>query len=593
MTYADLFRHAIRLLTPFRAPALALVCANGIIGLLSLAEPIVLGMMIDAFSDAALRGKGGASSVTPLFLLWAILGAATVAISFFAGLHADKMSQRLRMHSIDEYTKRVLHLPIAHHERNPPSHAFQTLLDGTNTIWVLSFSFFRDNCASLVMLIMLCPVLLILNWRLAVPLILLVVTVYIIFSVALFYAEHAQTEADKRNSRILTRAADLLAHTKLISVFDMARQETDRLKEMQKEYLQIQEPLLTFWAGIVTAGRAASTISILVVFGIGFWLITKNLATLGEVVSSAFIAQIAISRLDAVSVFLSTVFQQKPKLETYFELITAPTSSESTNEYTLDTVISGNINFQNVSFTYPNGNVALKNVSFKLSPGTLTALVGRSGSGKTTVFSLLCRFYEPMSGQIVVDGKPLNRLPLEALRRSMSVLFQDPMVLARSFEENVRFGSDKASLQEVENAMRSTLIHDLYVRDRELVRQEGVPEDILIGLSGGERQRLSLARVFLKNSPIVLLDEPTSAADGITEAEIQASLDQVLEGKTALVIAHRLSTIKKAHQIIVLDRGLVAEVGTYAELVEKGGFFSELLQQQISSERAESALFRS
>jgi glucan exporter ATP-binding protein len=592
MTYADLFRHAIRLLSPFRAPALALVCANGIIGLFSLAEPVVLGMMIDAFSDAALSGKGGAWSIIPLFLLWAVLGAATITTSFFAGLHADKMSQRLRMRSINEYTKRALDQPIADHERNPPSHAFQTLLDGTNTIWVLSFSFFRDNCTSFVILLVLCPVLLIVNWRLAIPLIALVGIVYVIFSVALLYAEYAQTEADKRNSRILARAADLLAHTKLISVFDMARQETDRFKEMQKEYLRVQEPLLKFWAGIVTAGRAASTFAILVVFSVGFWLMTKNLATLGEVVSFAFIAQIAISRLDAVSVFLSTVFQQKPKLEAYFKMVAAPTAREFTSDYPPCAAISGDIIFQNVSFTYPNGNVALKNVSFTLSPGTLTALVGKSGAGKTTIFSLLCRFYEPTSGQILLDGRPLNRIPLDALRRSMAVMFQDPMVLARSFEENVKFGSGKASPQEVENAMRSTLIHDLYVRDRELARHQEVPEDIIVGLSGGERQRLSLARVLLKNSPIVLLDEPTSAADGVTEAEIQASLDHVLNEKTALVIAHRLSTIRKAHQIIVLDGNSVAEIGTYAELVAKGGIFVELLQQQLS-ERAESTLFRS
>jgi ATP-binding cassette subfamily B protein len=319
---------------------------------------------------------------------------------------------------------------------------------------------------------------------------------------------------------------------------------------------------------------------------------TKNLATLGEVVSFAFIAQIAISRLDAVSVFLSTVFQQKPKLESYFKMIAAPTTREFTSEYPPCAAISGVIIFQNVSFTYPNGNVALKNVSFTLSPGTLTALVGKSGSGKTTIFSLLCRFYEPTSGQILLDGRPLNGIPLKVLRRSMAVMFQDPMVLARSFEENVRFGSGKASQQEVENAMRSTLIHDLYVRDRELARHQEVPEDIIIGLSGGERQRLSLARVLLKNSPIVLLDEPTSAADGVTEAEIQASLDHVLNEKTALVIAHRLSTLRKAHQIIVLDGNSVAEIGTYAELVAKGGIFVELLQQQLS-ERAESTLFRS
>jgi glucan exporter ATP-binding protein len=592
MTYANLFGRALDLMAPFRRVALGLIGANAIIGILSLAEPIVLGKMIDAFSDVAQQDTGDLTTVAPFFLLWAAFGIATVVISFFAGLHADKMSQRLRIRSIELYTKRALDLPIAYHERHASSYAFQTLLDGSSTFWTLIFSFFRDNCAAFVLLIMLCPTLLLLNWRLALPIIALVLSVYVLFSVALFYVERAQVEVDKKNSRIIARAADLLSHLKLISAFGTSTTEIKHLAELQKEYLQAQEPLLTFWAGIVTAGRAASMISILVVFGVGFWLMTKNLTTIGEVVSFAFIAQIAISRLDAISVFLTAIFQQKPKLEKFFEMMTIPAAYEAPALQAPERLIRGDVAFENVSFNYPNGNAALKNVSFRLEPCSMTALVGKSGSGKTTVLSLLCRFYEPKVGRILIGGNSLNSLPLQMVRQNIAVMFQDPMILSRSFEENVRYGSDGASWREVENAMRSTLIYDLYLREKEATSVQNGADDIAIGLSGGERQRLSLARVLLKNSPIILLDEPTSAADSATETEIQAALEKILRGKTSLVIAHRLSTIKKADQIVVLDQGEVIEIGTYTELLEKDGLFSELLRQQFSPEKTESSLFK-
>ncbi|MDB5243506.1 MAG: glucan exporter ATP-binding family protein, partial [Spirosoma sp.] len=452
MTYPELFVRAIHMLAPFRSVALGLVCANAAIGLLSLAEPIVLGKMIDAFTNVVRRDDKDLFTIAPLFILWAGLGATTVAINFFTILHADKMSQRMRIHSIKEYTDRALHLPVSYHERHAPSHAFQILLDGSNTLWVLCFSFFRDNCASFVMLAMLCPILFFLNWRLAIPLVVLALCVYSLFSISLFYAEKAQVKADDKNTNFLARAADLLAHMKLIAVYDSASAEMGQFEKLQAQYLQEQEPLLTFWAGIITASRAASMLSILLVFGTGLWLMTNDLTTIGEVVGFSFIAQIAISRMDAVSVFLSTVFQQKPKLEKFFDVLEAEPFDGCSAVCGDKTEVQGDISFEDVSFSYSNGNVALRDVSFNLKAGTMTALVGRSGSGKTTILSLLCRFYNPAKGKILIDRGPLSDLPLRSLRRSMAVMFQDPMVLARSIEENVRFGSEGAPWNEVEDA---------------------------------------------------------------------------------------------------------------------------------------------
>lgn len=572
----------MKMLSPERRLASFLLVINISLAALSLVEPLILGHMIDVLGQAEINQSGYFSDIFPLFLLWLALGLAMVGLSFFTGLHADRMSQRMRIRAIRDFTAHSLKLSIPFHERTTAPRILQILFEGTQTLWVIWFSFFRENCASFVILLLLCPVTMILNWRLSIPLITLVFCTYLIFSVALIKTETMQAEADQINSDMLSRSSDLLSNVKLIQAFDRAEQEIYDLAELQSNFLQKQYPLLKFWAMIVTAGRAASVLSLVLIFGYGFWLHEQGRASIGEIVSFAFIAQAAISRLDAVSIFLSTVFQQKPKLQSFFELLAEKDPFAFFEKNTAYPHLRGQIVFENVSFSYPNGNEALKNISLTINPGVMTALVGKSGSGKSTIFALLCRFYEPTCGRILIDDMPITKIPIDALRRDIAIMFQDSPILDRTFEENIKFGSYANSLQDIENAMRSAAIYDLYLREK----AKGLPEAKslkTISLSGGERQRLALARVFLKNAPIILLDEPTSAADGITEAQIQRALDSIVSSKTSVIIAHRLATVRRADKIIVIDAGRVAESGTFDELNERGRLFSQLLKTQFST----------
>jgi ATP-binding cassette subfamily B protein len=251
--------------------------------------------------------------------------------------------------------------------------------------------------------------------------------------------------------------------------------------------------------------------------------------------------------------------------------------------------LSGDIVFDNVSFEYPDGTLALRNISFRARPRTLTAIVGKSGSGKTTLSNLLCKFYEPLRGKILIDQISISEMPTSTLRANIGIMFQDPYVLERSFEDNVKFGSETKSWSEIENAMRLASIYEVYKKNGSRMHPPGTDE-IAPPLSGGERQRLSLARILLKNPPIIILDEPTSSIDSITEKEIQEALENTLKDKTAIIIAHRLSTIKNADQIIVMNEGSIVETGTFEQLIKKGTYFSKLLKYQIMMNKSEKAL---
>jgi ATP-binding cassette subfamily B protein len=241
--------------------------------------------------------------------------------------------------------------------------------------------------------------------------------------------------------------------------------------------------------------------------------------------------------------------------------------------------LSGLIEFHDVSFSYDGKRPAVEDLSFTALPGQTIALVGPTGAGKSTAIALLHRAFDPQSGFIRIDGMDVRGLKLSALRHNIGVVFQEALLFDRSIADNLRIGKPDATPEEMKlAASRAQALEFIEHGERGFDTNAGERGRML---SGGERQRLSIARALLKDPPILILDEATSALDAVTEAKVNAALDEVMKGRTTFVIAHRLSTIRNATRILVFDHGRVIENGTFDELVAKGGRFAELAKAQF------------
>jgi ATP-binding cassette subfamily B protein len=562
------YLRVIGLLAPEKGLATTLALANLALAGVFFLEPWLFGRVVDALAGTDKK------DTWQLIGLWAAVGFGGVIASVWVSLYADRLAHRRRLAAIASYFEHAIALPLSFHGEHHTGRLLRIMHGGASNLFGLWLGFFREHLATLLAILVMVPLALWINWKLALLMIGLMVSFAVFNAVAMRRTHKAQGEVEELHHAISERAGDVFGNVSVVQSFTRLSNEVAHVREMMRRVLSAQYPVLRGWAVLSVLNRAASTLTIIAIFALGASLNVKGEVTVGQIVSFVGFAMMLIGRLEQFAGFISGLFFQTHSLRDFFRVLdTRMASVDAPNAPELITP-RGEVAFENVSFGYDPAHPAIRDVSFRVRAGGTVALVGPTGAGKTTALSLLYRAYDPNAGRITIDGTDIRDVSVDSLRRQISVVFQDPGLFYRSIADNLRMGKPDATDAEIEAAARAAEAHHFIAVKPEgygtLVAERGR------SLSGGERQRLAIARAMLKNAPILILDEATSALDNATEARIQRALGTLTKNRTTFVIAHRLSTVRNADLILVLKDGQIVEQGRYGELVAQGGLFAEL-----------------
>jgi subfamily B ATP-binding cassette protein MsbA len=412
-------------------------------------------------------------------------------------------------------------------------------------------------------------------------------TVYVLVPVLVFgfialkafgYIRPIFRERSVITADVTGRLTETLSGVRVIKGFNAEKQEVKVFENGVDRLFNNIRKSLTSTSLVTSSGSFLLGLASTGIMGIGGYLIMSNELTVGEFLSFTLYLGFMIAPIVQMSNIGSQLTEAFAGLDRTEELMQTPTEGDLTVRTLRADNLVGRIEFQNVSFAYEEGKEVLKNISFEAPAGTLTALVGTSGSGKTTIAGLVATFLNPGKGKVSVDGMDLSQVTLESYRSQLGVVLQDDFLFEGTIRENILFPRPDASEGQLREAVMAA--HVAEFTDRFEKGLDTVIGERGVKLSGGQRQRIAIARAILANPKILILDEATSNLDTESESYIQESLKRLMKGRTTFVIAHRLSTIRQADQILVIEQGSIVERGTHEELILRKGRYFELYTYQ-------------
>jgi ATP-binding cassette subfamily B multidrug efflux pump len=395
-------------------------------------------------------------------------------------------------------------------------------------------------------------------------------------------ARVAQEQADAR-SLMTGRITDAYTNIATVKLFSHAKREAHFARSAMQEFLTTVHRQMRLITGFEIVNQALSVLLISSTAGVALALWIDGQVGVGAVAAATAMAL----RLNGISHWMmwemSSLFEHVGTVQDGIVTLARPRLVLDAPDAKPLVVDRGEVRFERVSFGYAGGARVFENLSFTIRPGEKIGLVGRSGAGKSTVVNLLLRFHDLQGGRILIDGQDIARVTQESLRAQIGMVTQDTSLLHRSVRDNIGYGRPDATEAQIVHAARRAEAHDFVEQLADPAGRTGYDAHVGergVKLSGGQRQRIAIARVMLKDAPILVLDEATSALDSEVESAIQHSLYALMEGKTVVAIAHRLSTIAAMDRLIVMDRGRIVEEGDHATLLARGGLYARLWAHQ-------------
>lgn len=568
-----------RMLTGFRLKYIGAVSSLGVSAVAKTLTYMLLRYFVDSYFVQDAQRIALPLIALGFLVLAAFEGGFTFISGVLASQTAEGITRRLRNFLYDH----IQHLSFTYHSKTPTGDLIER---STSDVDALR-RFFSDQAISVGRIILLFFInfvaLLNLNVRLALISI-IVIPLVLVVSIILFKNVSKSYEAyQEQEATLSTRLQENLAGVRVVKAFARQRYEIDKFdkdnweKFTRGRKLTIMHSLFWPLSDIICGAQL-----------IAGYLVGAMMAINGEISVGTYLAYAGmvvyviypLRNLGRIIVQTSTGLVSYGRV---MDIIKESREPLDQGDFLPDKNVKGNVSFESVSFEYEQGDKTLSDITFSVAPGEAVALLGSTGSGKSTLVNLLPRFYEYTAGEILLDGIELNRYPRKYLRQQIGIVEQEPFLFSRSIRENITYGVGReVTDEEVERAAKAAAIHDVILTFQDgyktLVGERGVT------LSGGQKQRVTIARTILKNPRILILDDSTSAVDTETEAEIHEALDNLMKDRTTFIIAHRIQSITSANQIIVMDKGRIVQHGTHSELLKQPGIYQQIFNIQTRIE---------
>lgn len=582
----------LRYLRPYWNFAILSVGVSTALTLVGLLTPWPMKLLIDSVigSDplppavSTIVGR----TVEPMTMLWLVIGAQLLlavlanGLSVLSSYASTRLDLGMSLDFRSDLFQHVQRLSLAFHDQRRSGRLFYIVnsMDSAPTRLLMTLLPLAQNILTLVGMLWI-------SYHIDAQLALLSITVVPVLYYSIgYYVTHIQQrlyQVRELEGETLGIIHESLTMLRVVVAFGREGYEYRRLRSQGERAndarvgLTLRQTLFSFFVDVTTSAGTAA------VLGLGVYHVLGGSLTVGELLIVMSYIGSVYKPLEAISSTVSSLQQQLIGLQMAFELQDLQPDIQN-REGAIDIErAEGRVTFEHVDFSYKTRTDTLRDITFDAAPGQVVAVVGPTGAGKTTLISLIPRFYEATAGHILLDGRDIRQISIQSLRQQISLVLQEPLLFSGSIIDNIRYGRLEATKDEIIEAARAANAHDFI---------SALPKgyDTEIGergaqLSGGERQRVSVARAFLKDSPILILDEPTSAIDSRTEAVILEALERLMKGRTTFMVAHRLSTLRHADLILVMDKGRLVQRGTHEALMAQEGLYKQLHDLQAGHTR--------
>jgi ATP-binding cassette subfamily B protein len=572
-------RRLMDFVRPYRWQAITGFTLAVLVMLTQMARPYLVQPMLDY--GLGLRKGHAADFSLLLTCIWIMAG--LMVFAAVAGAIRERLMARLGSkisRDIRDATYAHLHkLALSFFSKKPTGSLVTRITSDSDRIWDFVAFTVVEATVSILTVVGVGVMLFVLNWKLAG---IVLLPVPLMFFLMIYFHRRLHRGFDRlfhRWSVLTAVVADALPGVRVIKAFSQEKREVHRFGEKNSDFYEHEVSMITLWTLFGPVMQFCSQLGNLLVWIVGgYWVYIGTMSAGTLVAFNAFMWMFygpihTIAHMDRMLNRAATSVQR------IFEVLDTPPAIYSRAAATPVEALRGRIELRNVSFAYDGVRKVLRNVDLTIEPGEMIGLAGPSGGGKTTLVNLICRLYDVLEGQILIDGVDVRDYDVESIRRRIGLVLQEPFLFHGTVARNIAYGRPEAAIDEIIVAAKAANAHDFIV---------GFPDgyDTMVGerghtLSGGERQRISIARAILSDPAILILDEATSSVDTETEKLIQEAFDRLTARRTTIAIAHRLSTLRKASRLVILENGKITEQGTHEELsVKEGGLYAKLLRMQ-------------